>query len=59
MHLKTARCQKTLTIGVIQSAVGIASDFYLLIIPIPAVYALQMPLRKKIGVIGIFMSGLL
>ncbi|KAL8728927.1 MAG: hypothetical protein Q9181_005175 [Wetmoreana brouardii] len=57
--VKTDRCYRSVTIGVVQSAVGIVSDFYLLIIPIPAVWTLQLPLRKKIGIIGIFMTGLL
>ncbi|KAL8716768.1 MAG: hypothetical protein Q9225_005935 [Loekoesia sp. 1 TL-2023] len=38
---------------------NLASDFYLLFIPIPAVLSLQLPKSKKIGVIAMFMTGFL
>ncbi|KAF2837753.1 hypothetical protein M501DRAFT_937037, partial [Patellaria atrata CBS 101060] len=44
----------SLTLGV----VSVFTDFYILIIPIPAIWSLKAPLRKKLGVYLIFMSGL-
>jgi len=41
------------------SAVGLAVDLYLLILPILAVSRLQLPLRRKIGVMIIFMGGIM
>ncbi|KAK8123168.1 hypothetical protein PG984_011838 [Apiospora sp. TS-2023a] len=35
------------------------SDFYVLIIPIVVVSGLQLPLRKKIGLTGVFLTGLI
>ena len=43
----------------VQSIFNVISDFYILIIPIPVVWSLQMPTAKKIGVSLIFMTGLL
>ncbi|KAL8767081.1 MAG: hypothetical protein Q9209_006308 [Squamulea sp. 1 TL-2023] len=43
--------------GVAHGTINVLSDFYLLIIPIPAVLSLKMPMNKKIGVIAIFMTG--
>ncbi len=41
------------------SCVGLAIDLYILVLPIVGVSKLQMPTRRKIGVIVIFMSAIL
>ena len=43
----------------IQGIFNVVSDFYLLILPIPVVWQLQMPSKRKIGVCAIFMTGIL
>lgn len=43
------------TIGVF----GVVTDFYVLIIPMHLVLQLHLPVRKKVGVCGIFITGLL
>lgn len=53
------RCNTDLTLGYVMAAFNVTSDFYLLAIPIPVVWKLQLPLRKKIGVSAVFMTGLL
>ncbi|KAL8817849.1 MAG: hypothetical protein Q9223_003389 [Gallowayella weberi] len=45
--------------GIAQGTINVFSDFYLLVIPIPAVLSLQLPMSKKLGVIAIFMTGFL
>ena len=40
-------------------AVSIVSDFIILILPIPLVWALQMPTRRKIEITTVFAMGLL
>lgn len=40
-------------------AFNVFSDVYILCLPIMAVSKLQLPTRKKIGVIMIFLSGIL
>lgn len=46
-------------IAIIAGAVNIAIDFYILIIPLPAVWLLALPRRKKYGILTIFLTGLL
>lgn len=49
---------RSLVLSVPISAIGLAIDIYLLILPITAVMQLQLPTRRKIGVIMIFLTGL-
>ena len=46
-------------LSVPQSAVGLGIDIVLLVIPIVAVIGLQLPTKRKIGVMIIFMFGIL
>ncbi|KAL8728135.1 MAG: hypothetical protein Q9181_005452 [Wetmoreana brouardii] len=55
----TPRCRNSEDYGIAQGVMNLISDFYLLIIPIPAVMSLQLPQKKKFGVIAIFMTGFL
>ena len=50
---------KNIPLTYVQGSVNVASDFYILCLPIPGVWQLQLPTRKKIGVLAIFMTGLL
>lgn len=58
MSLST-QCRNLQDYGIVQGTMNLVSDFYLLFIPIPAVLALQLPQKKKFGVIAIFMTGFL
>ena len=49
---------KVLLLSVPTAAVGLGIDLYLLILPITAVAQLQLPTRRKIGVILIFLTGI-
>ncbi|MCJ1257348.1 hypothetical protein MMC24_005173 [Lignoscripta atroalba] len=53
------RYARTIPLGVVQAAVNVGGDFYILFLPIRGVWQLKLPLRKKIGVSAIFMSGFL
>ncbi|KAL8750452.1 MAG: hypothetical protein Q9184_006422 [Pyrenodesmia sp. 2 TL-2023] len=44
-------------LGTAQASFNIASDIYLLCLPLPVVSKLQLPRKKKIGVMAIFMTG--
>lgn len=46
-------------LSVPQSAIGLALDLYIVIIPIIAVIKLQLPRRRKIGIVLIFMTGVM
>ena len=56
---QTKRCIHSAYFGVVQGAFNVASDFGLLILPLPAVWSLQLPVAKKLGVSAIFMTGLM
>lgn len=55
----SSRCNNTKTLSYVMSIVNIISDFYLLCLPIPVVWTLQLQVRKKIGVIAVFMTGIM
>ena len=59
--LETAftRCRNDVFVGFILGIFNVVSNFYILILPIPVIWQLQMPTRKKIGVCAIFMTGIL
>ena len=50
---------KDIPLGISQGVVGVATDFLIFCLPIPVVWKLQLPIRKRIGVLAIFMTGLL
>lgn len=58
-HQTPALQYYSLKLSIPQSAVGLAIDVFILMLPIVAVSELQMPIRRKIGVLLIFMTGLL
>lgn len=52
------RCQKQfIVISYFRGPFNVLSDVYLLLLPLPAVWHLNMPLRKRIGIAGIFLTG--
>ena len=51
------RCSKTAVMGPILGAVGVTSDVLLLVLPLPIVYGLNMPPKKKMGLYLIFLVG--
>ena len=53
------RCLKDVYVGFVLGLFNVVSNFYILILPIPVIWQLQMPTRKKIGVCAIFMTGIL
>ncbi len=44
-------------IGYVQGPFNLVSDLYLLLMPLPAVWQLHLPLRKRLGISGIFLTG--
>jgi hypothetical protein len=43
----------------IQAVFGLVSDLYIFFLPVPVVWRLQMPVRRRIGVLVIFTTGIL
>ncbi|KAL2047262.1 hypothetical protein N7G274_001281 [Stereocaulon virgatum] len=51
------RCAQTKTWAVVQGVLNVCLDFYILYLPVPLVWKLQMEIRRKLGVMAIFMTG--
>ena len=52
------RCHRQfIMIGYVRGPFNVLSDLFLLTMPLPAVWQLHVPLRKKIGIFGIFLTG--
>ena len=54
----TSRCSHQTTWAVVQSVLMLMLDFSILYIPIPRIWRLQLSLKRKIGVLSIFMTGI-
>lgn len=52
-YVHIARCNQAMAV------LNIATDFYILILPIPVVMGLQLPAKKKFALIGLFSTGFL
>lgn len=46
-------------LSIITGAVGVFSDIFIICIPIPVVWQLQLPIRKRIGIILVFITAIL
>ena len=51
--------EKDIGLSIVQASVNVASDFYILSLPIVGVWKLQLSPKKRVGVTAIFMTGLL
>lgn len=58
-HQTTAMTAHNLALSVPQACFGTAIDVFILILPIAAVLKLQLPTRKKVGLVLLFAAGLL
>ena len=54
-----SRCQHEETWAVIQGVMSATLDFYLLYLPIPMVWRLKLSTKRRVGVLSIFMTGLM
>ena len=54
-----ARCHKAIILKWTQGIFGLFSDIYIFILPLPYIWALQVPLRQRLGVLAVFATGLL
>ncbi|KAH8667571.1 hypothetical protein BGZ60DRAFT_409543 [Tricladium varicosporioides] len=58
-HQTTKNEKRTLAMSVPQSIIGLVIDLYILMIPIIGIYGLRMSTKRKIGLMLIFLSGLM
>lgn len=57
MSYATPRCQKSINLLIVTGVFNIMSDLYLLLLPIRETMRLHNSLRKRIGVLAVFMTG--
>lgn len=57
--MTAVKCSRSSVSGFALGVEHLALDMYLLILPIPIILPLQLSVKKKIGVLAIFMVGLL
>lgn len=53
------KCHKTVVISYIQGPTQVAFDIFLIYLPASVIIHLQLPLRRKVGTLIIFMTGIL
>lgn len=53
------RCQRLAIVGPVQGVVGLAADIFILVLPLPVVYKLNLAPRRKIGLAAVFLAGVL
>ncbi|MCJ1475922.1 hypothetical protein MMC13_004586 [Lambiella insularis] len=52
------KCAQLEWISLFYGGINIASDLYIIILPMPMIWGLQMSLERKLGIMAIFTSGL-
>ena len=54
----SSRChEQWIVIGYVRGPFNVVSDLFLLLLPLPAVWQLRLPVRKRIWVAGVFLTG--
>jgi hypothetical protein len=53
------KCKKNGVLALIQGVIGVVTDIYIFVLPLPTISRLRLPRRKKIGVFLVFIAGLL
>ena len=55
--LTSPKCATSRPLVIVIGVVSLVSDLYLVILPLPAVWQLQLPLRRKLAVSAMFFTG--
>lgn len=53
------KCADTRVLVVLQGVGNVVTDVWLILVPLPAVWTLQMPFRRKLAVSSMFMVGIM
>lgn len=51
-------CGRAAPLFLLQSAINVLGDLYLVVLPLPAVWSLTLPLPRKLGVAAMFLTGI-
>lgn len=52
------KCQRTRVLVLIQGVLNLAIDIFIVALPLPEIWKLRMPLRRKLAVSAMFLIGL-
>lgn len=52
-------CSRSGFYYIISGGANLALDIFMLVLPLPVILRLQLPMNKKVGILAIFMTGLL
>lgn len=52
-------CRNNVMFGLVQGVLAVALDLYIFILPIPVTLRLQMSLRRRLAVLGVFATAIL
>ncbi|MDI1489539.1 MAG: hypothetical protein OHK93_008820 [Ramalina farinacea] len=58
-QLASSKCHGSFALGITVGVVSVLSDLYLILLPLPAVWGLQLPLRRRLGISAMFLVGLM
>ena len=54
-----SKCRRLEPFAIVSGSCNIFLDIYILLLPMPMIWRLQMPLQKKIGILAVFTTGAL
>lgn len=57
--MSAPKCARNDFVNTWPAIFNILSDLYLLVLPLPAVWGLRLPTRKKVGISAIFLTGIM
>ena len=52
-------CKNQYAVVLLQGIINVITDFYVLALPISSVMKLQLPFQRKLGLLAVFMTGLM
>jgi len=55
--LASEECARSRPLAIIMGIVNVISDLYLIVLPLPAVWSLNLPFGRRFGVSAIFLTG--
>lgn len=52
-----SRCQKVAVLGILQGTFHVLFDVFIIALPVPVIWNLNLEFRKKLGLLAVFMTG--
>lgn len=52
-----SRCQRVAVVGIVQGTFHVIFDIFIIVLPLPVIFNLNLEFRKKLGLAAVFMTG--